>query len=197
MLAAMLRVYGCCDVEALLCDSVCVIKGVVFAFFFSREKRNGRKKERKNLLSGIFSEESETIFEVQRNCVTLHTLHKIRLANLISYPERQIHQNDEKFNDRTARIHFNFFFFASPSFNSQLFRFFFTKEFSFLLSTEKLFPSFTNLSLFLFSLYFLPSTYHETIRVANDRKIQMFTSDWIEEILFVGCSARERKKREK
>lgn len=109
-------------------------------------------------------------------------LHHISCDDLDTYPEHQVHENHEKLDDRTARIHGEFIFFrlfclleTSISLHRGIF--------SLLISETFTLPhrSFTNFPLFSLKTFFSFHFLWYSVRVAN-RAIQMFTSDWRETI---------------
>lgn len=88
--------------------------------------------------------------EELRHCI----LHKS--LSFTTYPKHQIHQNDEKFNDRTARIHFSLCFFRF-AFEIHKFSDFLHKRFFFyyqpkLFPPSQIFHNFFSLTFFSFPL---------------------------------------------
>jgi hypothetical protein len=163
-------VLWCWDKDVL----VRTIRGAVFAFFvfhLNEEQWMETQKKVRKSIRRISQNDWERSDE----------LHHILSDEHDTYPEHQVHENHEKFDDRTANIHCEFIFFSFAA-CSKL-RFLFTEDF-FLWLSARFLLSFTDLPLnflFIFRKTFFSSTLWHSVRVAN-RAIQMFTSDWRETI---------------
>lgn len=81
-------------------------KGVVFAFLLVRRPETGRE-ERKMSFGG--APEKKGFLGRKWNYFRVQAIASRSEPSSSTYPEHQVHQNDEKFNDRTARIHCDFF----------------------------------------------------------------------------------------
>lgn len=154
--------YGCCDVENKLL--LCALRVSFFAFFSGEEKWL-KGQEKKSFFFRYLWKNFQTFFKVSKNSVWLQIAQETSNLYHRTYPERQVHQNDEEFYDWTARIHFFKTFFL-PFFHR---KYFFTsflssrKEFSFIIKWKTVFPPSHNLLHFLSFLL----AYQENIRVAT------------------------------